>query len=179
MPQEQGPARMMKILLASSEMHPFSKTGGLADMTGALSKALAEAGHQVGIVTPLYRGIFQRFPQIQRVDWRFDLPLGGKWVNAELWQLPSARNLTVYFIHQPDYFDRPGLQRERSGLLGQRRAVHLFLQMRGASSLLFTVATGNGACPRLADGAGAVAAARGMETAGRGGESTAHLPDDS
>ncbi len=112
MPQEQGPARMMKILLASSEMHPFSKTGGLADMTGALSKALAEAGHQVGIVTPLYRGIFQRFPQIQRVDWRFDLPLGGKWVNAELWQLPSARNLTVYFIHQPDYFDRPGVYNE-------------------------------------------------------------------
>ena len=43
----------MNILLASSEAHPYSKTGGLADMTGALAKALARAGHRVGLVTPL------------------------------------------------------------------------------------------------------------------------------
>ena len=43
----------MKILLASSEVHPFSKTGGLADMVGALGKALARAGHEARIVTPL------------------------------------------------------------------------------------------------------------------------------
>ena len=45
----------MRILLASSEVHPYSKTGGLADMVGALGKALAHAGHEVRIVTPLYR----------------------------------------------------------------------------------------------------------------------------
>ncbi len=58
----------MRILLASSEVHPYSKTGGLADMVGALGKALARAGHQVGIVTPLYRGIAEKFPEISRVD---------------------------------------------------------------------------------------------------------------
>src|SRR5204863_8710413 len=47
----------MKILLASSEVFPFSKTGGLADMVGALAKALGRAGHQVGLVTPLDSGI--------------------------------------------------------------------------------------------------------------------------
>ena len=47
----------MKILLASSEVFPYSKTGGLADMVGALGKALARAGHRVGIITPLYLGI--------------------------------------------------------------------------------------------------------------------------
>ena len=52
----------MKILLASSEVHPFSKTGGLADMVGALGKALARAGHEARIVTPLYRGIREKFP---------------------------------------------------------------------------------------------------------------------
>ena len=52
----------MKILLASSEVHPYSKTGGLADMVGALAKALARDGHQVGLVTPLYAGIAERFP---------------------------------------------------------------------------------------------------------------------
>ena len=45
----------MRILLASSEVHPYSKTGGLADMVGALGKALARAGHEARIVTPLYR----------------------------------------------------------------------------------------------------------------------------
>lgn len=102
----------MKILLASSEVHPYSKTGGLADMIGAMGKALAQAGHQVGVVTPLYRGIMERFPEIHRVDWKFDLPLGGKWVQAELWSLRPTDRLTVYFVHQPAYFDRAGLYNE-------------------------------------------------------------------
>jgi starch synthase len=102
----------MKILLASSEVHPYSKTGGLADMIGAMGKALAEAGHQVGVVTPLYRGIKERFPDIRRVDWKFDLPLGGKWVQAELWSLKPTEQLTIYFVHHPAYFDRAGLYNE-------------------------------------------------------------------
>src|SRR5690242_12389818 len=50
----------MRILLASSELHPYSKTGGLADMCGALAKYLAAAGEEVIAVTPLYRGIRER-----------------------------------------------------------------------------------------------------------------------
>ena len=42
----------MKILLACSEVHPYSKSGGLADMVGALGKFLARDGNQVGIVRP-------------------------------------------------------------------------------------------------------------------------------
>ncbi len=62
----------MKILLASSEVHPYSKTGGLADMVGSLARALAKAGHQVGVVTPLYRGILERFPRIRKMDWHME-----------------------------------------------------------------------------------------------------------
>lgn len=101
-----------RILLASSEVHPYSKTGGLADMVGALGKALAQTGQQVGIVTPLYRGIRERFPAIRRVDWVIDLPLGAKRVQAELWSSEVAPRLTVYFINTPAYFDRPGLYNE-------------------------------------------------------------------
>jgi hypothetical protein len=72
----------MKILLASSEVHPFSKTGGLADMVGALGKALAAAGHEVAIVTPLYRGIRERFTNIQPTEYRVDVPLGATRVQA-------------------------------------------------------------------------------------------------
>ncbi len=102
----------MKVLLASSEVHPYSKTGGLADMVGALGKALAQAGHHVGIITPLYRGIRERFPAIKRLDWWLDLPLGNQRVQGEVWTLEPVKGLTVYFIHQPEFFDRPGLYQE-------------------------------------------------------------------
>src|SRR5271170_4308638 len=98
----------MKILLASSEVHPFSKSGGLADMVGALGKALARAGHEARIVTPLYRGIREQFPKMQRVDWWFDLPLGKNHIQAELFSLEIEKGLTVYFIHQPFFYNRGG-----------------------------------------------------------------------
>jgi len=102
----------MKILLASSEVHPYSKTGGLADMVGALGKALARAGHEARIVTPLYRGIRERFPQIKREDWQFDLPLGARHVQAELFSLQVEKGLAVYFIQQPEFYFRAGLYQQ-------------------------------------------------------------------
>ena len=102
----------MKILLASSEVHPYSKTGGLADMVGALGKALARAGHEAIIVTPLYTDIQARFPALRRVDWQFDLFLGPQRVQAGLWSLEVERGLTIYFIHQPDFYHRAGLYEE-------------------------------------------------------------------
>ncbi len=146
----------MRILLASSEVHPFSKTGGLADMVGALGKALAHAGHEVRIVTPLYRGIREKFPQIKREDWQFDLPLGARWLQAELCSLEVAKGLVVYFIHQPGFLpSRRPLSGRRHQLRGQRRAVYFFLKMRRASRAVFAVAAGRGACQRLADRPGA------------------------
>jgi starch synthase len=102
----------MKILLASSEVHPYSKTGGLADMTGAMAKALAHAGNEVGVVTPLYRGVQQRFPDIKKIDWYMDLPLGLRRVQAEVWTLQPIAGLTIYFIRQPEFYHRGGLYAE-------------------------------------------------------------------
>ncbi|NLB17898.1 MAG: glycogen synthase GlgA [Syntrophomonadaceae bacterium] len=47
----------MKILIAASEMTPFAKTGGLADVTGSLPKALKDLGHDVRVVIPNYKQI--------------------------------------------------------------------------------------------------------------------------
>src|SRR5271154_2659692 len=99
----------MRILLASSEVHPFSKTGGFADMVGALVKALVRDGQEARIVTPLYRGIREKFPEIRRVDWSFDLLLGEERVQAELWELELEKKLTIYFIDHPGFFDRAGI----------------------------------------------------------------------
>src|SRR5262245_33249578 len=103
----------MKVLLASSEVHPYSKTGGLADMTGALAKSLASAGLQVGLVTPLYKGILEHFPDIHRFDWSIDLPLGSRRVQAEILQREWKPGLTVYFVHHPGFFHRAELYQEK------------------------------------------------------------------
>jgi starch synthase len=104
----------MNILLASSEVHPFSKTGGLADMAAALGKALARAGHEVRIVKPLYRDLRERFPKMRRVDWKFNLRLGAKWEQGDLWSLEVEKGLTVFFVEHPGFFDRAGIYLENN-----------------------------------------------------------------
>src|SRR6266404_419798 len=99
----------MKILLASSEVHPYSKTGGLADMVGALGKTLAGAGHEVGLVTPLYAGVRERFPQLKSLPMELDFPLGLRRVNGSIWTLASPAGFTVYFVEASVFYDRPGL----------------------------------------------------------------------
>ncbi len=104
----------MNILLASSEVYPFSKTGGLADMVGALGKALVRAGHEVCIVTPLYRGLREKFPKLQREAWQFNLPLGAKWEQGGLWSLQVEKGLAIYFVDHPGFFDRAGIYFEKN-----------------------------------------------------------------
>ncbi len=104
----------MKILLASSEVHPYSKSGGLADMVGALAKFLARAGHQVGLVTPLYRGILERFPEIKPFDWNLDILLGNTHMKGGVFVHEAAPNLTIYFIDHQPFYNRAGLYNENN-----------------------------------------------------------------
>jgi starch synthase len=99
----------VKLLVVSSELHPYSKSGGLADMVGALAKTLASQGHQVGVVTPLYRGVRQKFSDLRQFDWKLDLSLGANYVRGGVWVSEPADNLTIYFIDQPQFFDRSSL----------------------------------------------------------------------
>lgn len=102
----------MKILMTASEAVPFAKTGGLADVASALSRALDQAGHEVLLVLPHYpqllpHGARQRF-QIEPIGEEFTLPVGprkskGSFLSAKL---PNS-NVKVLLVDQPDYFDRP------------------------------------------------------------------------
>jgi len=116
----------VRILLASSEVHPYSKTGGLADMVGALAKALAKAGHEVSVVTPLYRGIPREFPAARKMDWRFDIPLATWRVQGSLWRHEPHPNLTVYFVEQPRFFDRAGIYQENGQDFGDNGERFIF-----------------------------------------------------
>ncbi len=103
----------MKILLASSEIHPYSKSGGLADMVGALGKTLANLGHEVGIVTPLYIGIRERFPEIQPLRFDIRIELGTHWIEGKVWYLQGPSGERLYFIENSHYFNRSDYYTER------------------------------------------------------------------
>ena len=102
----------MNILLASGEVYPYSKTGGLGDMLGAMAKTLAQSGAEVCVVTPLYPGLLKRFPDIRPLGWRVTLPMGHRWIEGELYVRDPAARLKLIFIHQADFYQRPGLYQE-------------------------------------------------------------------
>ncbi|RJP22854.1 MAG: glycogen synthase GlgA [Candidatus Abyssobacteria bacterium SURF_5] len=99
----------MKILLASSEMVPYSKTGGLADVAGALSKALSKLGHEVWAVVPYYRTTREKHPEIEDIDTTFSVPISDREEFGEIFKATLAGNAHVYFIGKAAYFDRDQL----------------------------------------------------------------------
>src|SRR5207244_4186799 len=80
---------------------------------GALGKYLARAGHRVGIVTPLYMGIRDKFREIGPDELSFTLPLGLEPVAGTVAKLAVSERLTVHFIDQPDFYQRPSLYGEK------------------------------------------------------------------
>jgi len=104
----------MKILLAASEMTPFAKTGGLADVAGALPKALAALGHEVAVVLPFYGTIDRRAAAAEIVlpEVIADLPIGKRALTvwrASLAGPAGAAPVTVYLIEDRGLFNRPQL----------------------------------------------------------------------
>jgi starch synthase len=96
-----------KMLLAASEVVGFGKTGGLADVTGSLPRALARRGHECAIILPLYRCTRAGKIPIVATGHTFTVPIGNRTVAGSLWQstLPDS-NVPVYLVEQPEYFER-------------------------------------------------------------------------
>ncbi len=102
----------MKILFASSEAVPFAKTGGLADVCGALPSALAKLGHQTSLIMPAYRHVFDAGLKIEPLGVDLDIAVGRKQILGQLLKTTLPSGVPVYFVDQPVYFDRDNLYGE-------------------------------------------------------------------
>ncbi|REJ69470.1 MAG: glycogen synthase GlgA [Planctomycetota bacterium] len=100
----------MNVLIATSEAVPFAKTGGLADVCGALPIELARLGQEAALIMPAYRGVAERFTLPQPLDVELRVPIGNKWVAGQLLRttLPES-DVPVYLVRQGEYFDRDGI----------------------------------------------------------------------
>src|SRR5471030_1113193 len=106
----------MKILFAASECVPFCKTGGLADVVGALPKALRQRRHDVRIVLPKYKAIRGQEFGIKETGERVHVPMGlGRVESGDIRVAKTEKGLPVYFINHEGYFGRPGLYRGPQG----------------------------------------------------------------
>ena len=97
---------MMKIAMVSSEIVPFAKTGGLADVVGSLSAALERIGHQMTLIMPAYRTVLQGWFAMDDSGMKFSVPLSDRQEEASVFRARVGRNITVYCIRADRYFDR-------------------------------------------------------------------------
>ncbi|MEO8682733.1 MAG: glycogen/starch synthase, partial [Vicinamibacterales bacterium] len=97
----------LRVLMIASEAHPFSKTGGLADVASALPKALGRLGHEVTLVTPRYRGI-----DVAAVSASVRLGMAGVEFEAGMIELPLGPGARAVFVDCPPLYDRPGIYGE-------------------------------------------------------------------
>ena len=99
----------LKILILASEVVPFAKVGGLADVVGALPKALQELGQDVRVVMPRYRQVDpERFALTTILD-ALTVNIAGfqEQVNVRLGSIGNG--IPVYMIDAPRFFDRENI----------------------------------------------------------------------
>ena len=91
--------------MIGSEVVPFSKTGGLADVLGALPMALGKLGHRVTLVTPKYRGV-----QAQGTTRTIQVPgIGGSLSATTVIEQPLAQDVKVVLVDRPELYDRDSI----------------------------------------------------------------------
>ena len=95
----------MKILFAASECVPFIKTGGLADVVGALSPVLAQKGADVRVMVPLYASIPEKWTSQMKSECEFEVELGWRRQYCGVKSL-EYQGVTFYFIDNHFYFGR-------------------------------------------------------------------------
>src|SRR5580698_2549934 len=102
----------LKVCILSSEMVPFARTGGLADVVGALVRELAQLGHEIRAFMPLYAAVRRAHPGTQPV---LGLQNVGVTIDGRAYAFSvrtthvPGTGITAYFIDCPELFDRPAI----------------------------------------------------------------------
>jgi starch synthase len=102
----------MRILFASSEVVPFAKTGGLADVAGALPKELAKMDNDVVIIMPRYRQVSKEKFKL-KLEFDIKVELGGQEITGSIYSTKvTGSKVRIYFVDNPLFFDRQELYQE-------------------------------------------------------------------
>lgn len=100
----------MKVLIATTEMVPYAKTGGLADVAGALPAALrAQEGVAPAAFLPLWRGVDRKG---LRPVAHLRVPVSTKKIDASVLEGTTPSGDRIFFLDAPQYFDRDGLYQQ-------------------------------------------------------------------
>ncbi len=101
--------RPLKVLYLSAEVVPFAKTGGLADVAGALPKAIRALGHDIRVAMPRYGRISpERFDLRPRLE-PFPIPMDDMEEPASILEGRIGDGVPVYFVENARLFDREGI----------------------------------------------------------------------
>lgn len=98
----------LKILFLASEVVPFAKTGGLADVAGALPKALKEMGHDIRVAMPGYGFINREKFGIREFMSELTVPMNGRQETASILET-NIGPVPVYMVNNAKYYDREGI----------------------------------------------------------------------
>ena len=99
----------MKILIAAAEVVPFAKVGGLADVTGALPKALKRLGHDVRVAMPKYQRIQDERFGLRPAIADLQVPMDAHSEPAVIKEGTLAGDIPVYFVDSERFFRREGV----------------------------------------------------------------------
>jgi starch synthase len=99
----------LKIVFIASECVPYAKTGGLADVVGALPGALKKLGYDLIIIIPLYRSIDRARFNLKSVLSPMGVWMGETEEWCAVYSCVNSDGVPVYFIEFANYFDREGL----------------------------------------------------------------------
>src|SRR5210317_208888 len=95
-----------RVLMVFSEVAPFAKTGGLADVGGALPLALSSLGCQVRIVMPYYNRFVEELAGADPVVENLPVELNSQVINTDIYRGQLNDTVEVYFIRRDEFFDR-------------------------------------------------------------------------
>ncbi len=105
----------LRVLVASSEVAGFAKTGGLADVAAALPRALAKLGNQVAVIMPYYNAVRRSGMPIENTGIVLPVPMGGRVLACRVFRsrLPNS-DVPVYLVEHQPFFERDDPKQGRS-----------------------------------------------------------------